>query len=134
VFPVLRWQDARLTNKEHIQMKTSIKLLLPIVAVTLSGIASATAPIRITTDTRSVVVKYDAASLTTRVGVKSLHRRLFGAARTVCIGHDTGSMGMRSEFDQCVHDAVSRSVADVANVNLTNYYRFRTLPAVLAAN
>jgi UrcA family protein len=134
VFPDLRWQDARLTNKEHIQMKTSIKLLLPVVAVTLSGFASATAPIRVTTDSRSVVVKYDAASLSTRTGVQSLHRRLFGAARTVCTGHDTGSIGMRSEYDQCVREAVRRSVSDVANVNLTNYYRYRTLPAVLAAN
>jgi UrcA family protein len=134
VFPVLRRQDARLTNKEHIQMKTSIKLLLPIVAVTLSGFASATAPIRVTTDTRSVVVKYDAASLATKAGVTSLHRRLYGAARSVCIGHDTGSLFMRSEYDQCVRDAVRRSVDDVANVNLTNYYRFRTLPSVLAAN
>jgi UrcA family protein len=115
-------------------MKTSIKLLLPIVAATLSGFASATAPIRVTTDSRSVVVKYDAASLSTRTGVQSLHRRLFGAARTVCTGHDTGSIGMRSEYDQCVREAVRRSVSDVANVNLTNYYRYRTLPAVLAAN
>jgi UrcA family protein len=115
-------------------MKTSIKLLLPIVAVTLSGFASATTPIRVTTDIRSVVVKYDAASLATKAGVKDLHHRLFGAARSVCTGLDSSTLGMRSEFDQCVRDAVRRSVADVANVNLTNYYRYRTLPAVLAAN
>lgn len=115
-------------------MKTSIKLLLPVVAVTLSGFASATAPIRVTTDSRSVVVKYDAASLATKAGVQSLHHRLFGAARSVCIGHDTGSIGMRSDYEQCVSDALRRSVADVANVNLTNYDRYRTLPAVLAAN
>jgi len=115
-------------------MKTSIKLLLPVVAVTLSGFASATAPIRVTTEARSVVVKYDAASLDSKAGVKTLHRRLLGAARSVCIGLDSGSMAVRSEYDLCVRDAVRRSVADVANVNLTNYYRYRTLPAVVAAN
>jgi UrcA family protein len=115
-------------------MKTSIKLLLPVVAATLSGFASATAPIRITTDVPSVIVKYDAASLATNVGVKNLHKRLFGAARKVCVGLDSHSLGLRDDYDQCVRNAVRRSVDDVGNANLTNYYRYRTLPSVLAAN
>jgi UrcA family protein len=115
-------------------MKTSIKLLLPLVAATVSGLASATAPIRITTDVPSIVVKYDAGSLVTRAGVQSLHSRLHVAAQSVCAQLDSRQLGLRDAYDQCVRDAVRRSVADVDNVNLTNYYRFRALPRAVAAN
>ena len=115
-------------------MKTSIKLLLPIVAATISGFASATAPIRITADVPSVVVKYASARLASRAGVKDLHSRLRVAAESVCTSLDSRVLGLREDYDQCVRDAVRRSVADVGNVNLTNFHRYGTLPRVLAAN
>ena len=115
-------------------MKTSIKLLLPIVAATITSLASATTAIKVTGGAPSVIVKYDAAKLDTRAGVKDLHSRLFSAARTVCADLDSRELGLREQRDQCVRDAVRRSVADVGNENLTNFYRYGVLPRVVAAN
>jgi UrcA family protein len=112
----------------------SIKLLLSVTAVTLSGLASATAPARLGDDVPSVVVKYDASSLATAMGVKSLHSRLRDAAQSVCVELEYRVRGLYDQRDQCVRNAVRRSVADVANQNLTNYHRYRSLPRVLAAN
>ena len=115
-------------------MKTSIKLLLPVVAATLTSLASAGERIEIRAGVPSVVVKYDAAALGTRAGIESLHSRLAIAAQSVCTALDTRILGLREQYDQCVYDAVGRSVAAVDNANLTNYHRYRTLPSVLAAN
>ena len=115
-------------------MKTSIKLLLPVVAATFTSLASATAPAGSAGDVPSVVVRYDSAALDTRAGVKDLRTRLFAAARTVCAQLDSRDLGLREQRDQCVRDAVRRSVADVGNSNLTNYLRYGTLPGVVAAN
>lgn len=115
-------------------MKTSIKLLLPVVAATLSSLASASERISVRTDVPSVIVKYDAAALVTKAGVKDLHSRLLGAARSVCTQLDSRVLGLREQHEQCVRDAVRRSVADVGNENLTNFHRYRALPHVLASN
>ena len=115
-------------------MKTSIKLLLPVVAATLTTVASASERITVRTDVPSVTVKYDAAALVTRAGVKDLRSRLFVAARSVCAELDSRVLGLRDQHDQCVRDAVRRSVADVGNENLTNFYRYGVLPRVVAAN
>ena len=115
-------------------MKTSIKLLLPIVAATFTSLASANVPATIAVNVPSVTVKYNSAALITQSGVKDLHTRLSFAARSVCRRLDSRLLGMGGEFEQCVRDSVRRSVADVANVNLTNYHRFGTLPSVVAAN
>ena len=115
-------------------MKTSIKLLLPVVAVSLASLASATAPAGNLGNVPSVIVQYDSAALETRAGVKDLRTRLFVAARSVCAQLDSRELGIREQYDQCVRDAVRRSVADVGNPNLTNYVRFGMLPRVVAAN
>jgi UrcA family protein len=115
-------------------MKTSIKLLLPLVAATITSLASATERIEIRAGVPSVVVKYDLASLATRAGVQDLHSRLAIAAQTVCTELDTKELGLRKQHDQCVRDAIRRSVADVGNDNLTKYYRYRALPRMVAAN
>jgi UrcA family protein len=112
----------------------SIKLLLSVTAVTLSGLASATAPAQVTGDVPSVLVKYSEPSLATAAGVKRLHSRLNVAARSVCGALDSRVLGLREQFDQCVRDAVAQSVAEVGNENLTNYHRYRSLPRALAAN
>ena len=110
----------------------SIKLLLCVTAVTLPGLASATAP-AINSDVPSVVVKYDASTLATATGVKALHSRLRDAARTVCAELESRVRGQYDQRDHCVRSAVRRSVADVGNENLTKYLRHRTRPRVLAA-
>jgi UrcA family protein len=115
-------------------VKTSIKLLLPIVAATITSLASATTAIKVTGGAPSVIVKYDANTLGTRAGVKDLHSRLFVAARSVCAELESRQLGLREEHDQCVRDAVRRSVADVANPNLTSFHRFGTMPRAVAAN
>jgi UrcA family protein len=119
---------------------TSIKLLRPLVAATivslssLASLAAASEKIEIRSGVPSVVVKYDAASLVTRAGVKDLHSRLAIAAQSVCTALDTRLLGLREEYDQCVRNAVRRGVDDVGNQNLTNFHRHRALPRVLAAN
>ena len=112
----------------------SIKLLAAVVAVTVSGLASATAPANMNSDVPSVIVKYNEANLVTASGIKDLHGRLRYAAQNVCAVLDSRVLGLREQFDQCVRDAVSQSVATVANDNLTNYHRTRALPRALAAN
>jgi UrcA family protein len=124
----------RASQTRSTSVKTSIKLLLPLVAATVSSLAAATAPIRVTLAAPSVIVKYDAARLATKDGVKDLHGRLFIAARAVCTELDSRVLGLREVHDQCVRDAVRRSVDDVDNANLTNYFRYGTLPRVVAAN
>jgi UrcA family protein len=113
-------------------MKTSIKLVL-LFSTAISGLSQAAERIEIRSGVPSVVVKYDAAALGTRAGVKSLHSRLAIAAQSVCTELDTRVLGLREEYDQCVRDAVRRGVAEVGNANLTNYHRYRTLPRVVAA-
>ncbi len=112
----------------------SIKLLLCVTAVTLSGLASATAPAQVDSDVPTVVVKYDASSLATAMGVKSLHSRLRDAAQSVCLELESRVRGLYDQREQCIRNAIRRSVADVANQNLTNYHRFRSLPRMVAAN
>lgn len=114
-------------------MKTSIKLLLPVVAA-LGNLASATAPANVASDVPSITVQYDAAKLGTRAGVKALHSRLFVAAQSVCKQLDSRVLGLREQYDQCVRDSVRRGVADVGNENLTNFHRYGVMPRALAAN
>jgi UrcA family protein len=120
-------------------MKPSIKLLLPLVAATVTNLASASLAsaaerIEIRSGVPSVVVKYDAALLDTSAGVKGLHSRLAMAAQSVCVALDSRVLGLHEEYDHCVRDAVRRGVADVGNDNLTNYHRYRALPRALAAS
>jgi UrcA family protein len=115
-------------------MKKSIKLLLPIVAVAATSLASAAERIEIRSGVPSVVVKYDAAALTNRAGIQGLHARLRMAAQSVCSELDSRVLGLREDHEKCVRDAVRRGVADVGNANLTNYHRYHALPRVLAAN
>jgi UrcA family protein len=112
----------------------SIKLLAAVAGVTVSGLASATAPAQINGDVPSVVVQYSQPTLATATGVKNLHSRLRFAAQSVCSVLDSRVLGLREQFEQCVRDAMAQSVATVDNDNLTNYHRTRSLPRALAAN
>jgi UrcA family protein len=112
----------------------SIKLVLSVAAVTLSGLASATAPASVASDVPSVVVQYGDLSLATKAGIKTLHARLRTAAETVCASLDSRILGLREQYDHCVRDAIAQGVARVGNENLTNYHRYRRSPQVVASN
>ena len=106
-----------------------IKFLLPVAALTISGIAAAGSP-----DTRSVVVRYGDLNLNSQSGVASLHKRIRNAAETVCSELNTRVLGLRDLYDQCVSEAVSSGVTQVANPNLSNFHRSKGKSAVLASN
>src|SRR5256885_13081131 len=105
-------------------MKTSIKIVLPLVAATLCGLASASASVKHHGAAPSVIVTYQRAALASRAGVESLHSRLRRAAESVCTQLDSRVLGLRTEYDRCVRDAIGRSVADVGDENLTSYHRY----------
>jgi UrcA family protein len=109
----------------------SFKLLLPAIALAMTGIA--TAAIRADADVPSVVVQYGDLNLNSKAGVLRLRARLLGAARSVCSALDTSVLGTHGRYEACVDDALAKSIAAVGNVHLSNYHRYRILPAVLAA-
>ena len=100
----------------------SFKLLLPALALAISGVAAAGT--RVESDVPSVVVSYGDLNLASKDGVATLHKRLRGAAQIVCTSLDSRVLGLREQYDRCVKDAVSQSVAAVGNGNLSNYHRY----------
>ena len=98
-----------------------IKVLPLAAALAISGYASASTT---TTEIPSVVVKYGDLDLSTRTGVASLHSRLRMAAQTVCGGLQSRVLGLREEYDRCVKDAITQSVASVGNQNLSQFHRY----------
>ena len=89
----------------------SIQLLVSVAALSIAGIAGiAGASNRVSSDVRSVVVKYGDLNLESAQGVATLHTRLRTAAKSVCAPLDTRILGLR---DACVSDAIKRSIADV---------------------
>jgi UrcA family protein len=106
-----------------------IKFLLPVAALALSGIAAAGSP-----DAHSVVVRYGDLNLNSQAGVASLHKRIRNAAESVCSELNNRVLGLRDIYEQCVDDAVSSGVAQVANPNLSNFHRSKGKSAVLASN
>ena len=109
-------------------MKT-IKFLLPVVALAVSGIAAAGSP-----DSHSVVVRYGDLNLNSQAGVASLHKRIRNAAESVCSELDNRVLVLRDLYHQCVSEAVSNGVTQIANPNLTNFHRSKGKAAVLASN
>jgi UrcA family protein len=109
-------------------MKT-IKSLVSVAALAISGIAAAGSP-----DAHSVVVRYGDLNLNSQAGVKSLHKRIRNAAESVCSELNVSVLSLRGTYDQCVDQAVTEGVAEVANPNLTNFHRSKGKTAVLASN
>jgi UrcA family protein len=110
----------------------SFKLLLPAIALAMTGIA--TAGVRADAEVPSVVVQYGDLNLNSKAGVLKLRARLRSAARSVCSALDTSVLGTHGRYDACVDDALSKSIAAVGNVNLSNYHRYRIDPSTLASN
>jgi UrcA family protein len=107
----------------------SIKFLIPVAALALSGIAAAGS-----SDSNGVVVRFGDLNLNSQAGVASLHKRIRNAAESVCSALETRVLGLRDAYDQCVDEAVRNGVAEVANSNLTNFHRSKGKVAVLASN
>ena len=104
--------------------------LLPLAALALSGLATAGTP----KDIPSVVVKYGDLSLSSKAGIASLHSRIRSAAENVCSPLDSRVLGLREQYERCVSDAVTQSVAAVGNANLSLYHRYGARAAAFASN
>ena len=96
----------------------SIKSLVSVAALAISGIAAASSP-----DVRSVVVRYGDLNLNSQADVASLHKRIRNAAESVCSELDNRALVWRDVYEQCVSEAVSSAVTQVANPNLTNFHK-----------
>jgi UrcA family protein len=120
----------RSTPTEDIMTSRSIKLLPVAAALALGGVASA-GTVR---ELPSVVVKYGDLDLNTVDGVATLHSRLRKAAREVCSELDSRVLGLREQYEMCLSDAVTQSVAKVDNPRLTSFHRFGRKAAAVASN
>jgi UrcA family protein len=107
----------------------SIKFLLPLAALTLSGITAAGSP-----GTNSVVVRYGDLDLNSQKGVVRLHKRIRNAAESVCGNSSSRIFDIYDAFEKCVTEASSKAVNAVGNANLTNYYATKGKGAVVASN
>jgi UrcA family protein len=120
-----------LHTKEHIMSKPLIQLLTAAATLAISGLAGASVA---GDQVPSVIVKYGDLALDTRAGVTKLHARLHAAAQLVCSSIDSRVIGLRDQYDVCVADAVSQSVAAVGNANLSDFHRHGAKSALVAAN
>jgi UrcA family protein len=109
-------------------MKT-IKSLVSVAALVISGIAAAGSP-----DDQSVVVRYGDLNLNSQAGVASLHKRIRNAAESVCSELNNHVLVLRDMYKQCVIEAVSNGVSQVANPNLSNFHRSKGKTPVVASN
>lgn len=107
----------------------SNKLLLSVVALALSGIATA-AP----RGDASVVVRYADLNLASVAGVASLYKRIRNAAESVCSPLETKTLILRDAYKQCVAEAVTNAVTAVGNGNLANYHAFGRKGLSIASN
>ena len=109
-----------------------IKLLRVAAAAALafSGLAGAST----VRELPSVVVKFGDLNLDNAAGVAKLHARLHSAAQQVCSQLDSRVLGLREQYDRCVSDAVTSSVAKIGNANLTTFHRYRRMAVAVASN
>lgn len=103
-----------------------LKTLLPIAALSLSGLASAG-----TTDANSVVVKFGDLNLDSQAGIARLHKRITNAAQSVCDGLETRILGLQTAYKECVADAIENGVAAVDNAKLSQFHAARGRHQVL---
>jgi len=106
-----------------------IKKFLPLVALAVSGVATAAVP-----KAEGVVVHFGDLNLNSQAGVVSLHKRIRNAAESVCSPLDLRILGLRDQYDECVKEAVENGVAAVGNLNLSNFHASKGKREVLASN
>jgi UrcA family protein len=121
-------QHVRLINEEHV-MK-SIKFLLPIAALALSGIAGAA----VRPDVASVVVRYGDLNLNSHAGVAGLHKRLRNAAESVCGNLNSRLLGLNDAYNTCVAESLEHGVEAVGNPNLSNFHAQKRKASIVAAS
>jgi len=107
-----------------------VKLLPVAAALALSGIAQA-GTVR---ELPSVVVKYGDLNLDRVDDVATLHARLRKAALQVCSQLDSRVLGLRDQYELCLSEAVSQSVAKVGNDRLTAFHRYGRKAVSVASN
>src|SRR6188768_1001500 len=105
------------------------KYLLPLVALAVSGVATAAVP-----KPEGVVVHFGDLNLNSEAGVASLHKRIRNAAESVCSPLDYRILGLRDAYDACVMEATNNGVAAVANPNLSNFHANKGKRVVVASN
>ena len=110
--------------------KQLIKLLPLAAALAFGGLAQASTR----ADLPSVVVKYGDLNLDSKAGVATLHSRLKNAAATVCSPLNSRVLGLREQYEQCVSDAMARSVAAVGDPNLSRLHRSGGRVGLVASN
>jgi UrcA family protein len=95
-----------------------------LVLASLAGILAAGAAGAVNADggVPSVVVKYDAASLATEVGVNDLYRRIMSAAKKVCPDASIRDLVGQQRVDECRNRAVSRAIGQIDNSQLAALY------------
>jgi len=70
----------------------------------------------------SIAVKYDAQSLATESGARTLYRHLVAASREVC-PMDTGrGLSLSASIRQCQEESVARAVGQINNPKLAAVY------------
>jgi len=107
----------------------SIKFLLPVAALALSGIATAGSR-----DPSSVVVRFGDLNLNSSAGVAKLHKRLRNAAESVCGNLNSRLLGLNDAYDACVADSLANGVAAVGNPDLTDFHAAKGKGVVIASN
>ena len=95
----------------------SMKFLIPLAALALSGIAAAGLH-----GTNSIVVRFGDLNLDSPNGVASLHRRIRTAAKSVCGRLETTTIGLRTGYRMCVAGTIDDAVTKVNHEGLTNYH------------
>jgi UrcA family protein len=107
-----------------------LQFVLPLMALVLSGMA--TAGSRDPID--SVIVRYGDLDLNSAEGPARLHRRIRNAARSVCGGLESTTIGLRLRFRHCVADTIADAVEKVGNENLSIFHASRRKGAMVASN
>jgi UrcA family protein len=90
------------------------RTLLPVVWVSVTGIASVACAAEPVIDTRQIKVRYDDLRVSTPAGLQTLELRVRAAARRVCSVGGTQPLRMEKHYRDCVRDAEDRAFAEFA--------------------
>jgi UrcA family protein len=103
---------------------------IPVLTATLITVLASAAPCayadNVSDGPRHMLVHFADLDLARPAGIEALFGRLRGAARRVCAPLDGKDVRSAVAFQQCVTDALTRSVAEVDQPNLSAYYRAKT--------
>lgn len=73
-----------------------------------------------------MLVHFADLDLAKPAGIAALYGRLQGAAKRVCAPLEGKDLRSAKAYQQCVTDAVTQAVAEVAQPNLSAYYRLKS--------